>query len=99
MNKKIRTYSDEFKAEAVRKIADNNGNISATAKQLGIAMQTLFNWNNKANQGKLVGTKQYDPELMSALEEVKRLKRQLKIAEEEREILKKATAYFANEER
>ena len=87
MTKKIRTYSTEFKAEAVKKIADNNGNISATAKQLGIAMQTLSNWQNKANQGKLVGTKQYDPELMSALEEVKRLKRQLKIAEEEREIL------------
>ncbi len=50
-------------------------------------MQTRSNWQNKANQGKLVGTKQYDPELMSALEEVKRLKRQLKVAEEEREIL------------
>jgi len=87
MTKKVRTYSDGFKAEAVKKIADNNGNISATAKQLGIAMQTLSNWQNKANQGKLVGTKQYDPELMSALEEVKRLKRQLKVAEEEREIL------------
>ena len=87
MTKKVRTYSDEFKAEAVNKIADNNGNISATAKQHGIAMQTLSNWQNKANQGKLVGTKQYDPELMSALEEVKRLKRQLKVAEEEREIL------------
>ena len=87
MVKKIRTYSEEFKAEAVKKISDNNGNISATAKQLGIAMQTLSNWQNKANQGKLVGTKQYDPELMSALEEVKRLKRQLKVAEEEREIL------------
>ena len=56
MTKKLRTYSDEFKAEAVKKIADNNGNISATAKQLGIAMQSLLNWNNKANQGKLVGT-------------------------------------------
>jgi len=33
MTKKIRTYSDEFKAEAVKKIADNNGNISATTKQ------------------------------------------------------------------
>ena len=87
MTKKIKTYSAEFKAEAVKKIADNNGNISATAKQLGITMQTLSNWHNKANQGKLVGTKQYDPELMSALEEVKRLKRQLKVAEEEREIL------------
>ena len=49
MTKKIRTYSTEFKSEAVKKIADNNGNISATAKQLGIAMQTLSNWNNKAN--------------------------------------------------
>lgn len=40
MTNKVRTYSDEFKAEAVKKVADNNGNISATAKQLGIAMQT-----------------------------------------------------------
>ena len=95
MTKKIRTYSTEFKAEAVKKIEDNNGNISATAKQLGIAMQTLSNWQNKANQGKLVGTEQYDPELIAVLEENKRLKRQLKVAEEEREILKKATAYFA----
>ena len=92
MTKKIRTYSAEFKSEAVKKIA---GNISATAKQLGIAMQTLSNWHNKANQGKLEGTEQYDPQLMAVVEENKRLKRQLKVAEEEREILKKATAYFA----
>ena len=32
---------------------------------------------------------------MSALQEIKQLKQQLKVAEEEREILKKATAYFA----
>ena len=95
MTKKVRIYSDEFKSEAVKKITDNNGNISATAKQLGIAMQTLSNWHNKANQGKLVGTEQYDPQLIAVLEDNKRLKRQLKVAEEEREILKKATAYFA----
>ena len=87
MTKKIRTYSTEFKAEAVKKIADNNGNVSATAKQLGIATQTLSNWQNKANQGKLLGTEQYDPELMAAIQEIKQLKRQLKVAEEEREIL------------
>ena len=79
MTKKIRTYSTEFKAEAVKKIADNNGNISATTKQLGIAMKTLSNWNNKANQGKLEGTEQYDPDLMSALQEIKQFKRQLKV--------------------
>ena len=99
MTKKIRTYSAAFKAEAVKKIADNNGNVSATAKQLGIAMQTLSNWQNKANEGKLIGTKQYDPELIAIIEENKRLKRDLKVAQEERDILKKATAYFANEER
>ena len=99
MVKKIRTYSTEFKAEAVKKIADNNGNISATAKQLGIAMQTLSNWHNKANQGKLAGTEQFDADLMAAIQEIKQLKRHFKSAEEEREILKKATAYFANEER
>ena len=58
-------------------------------------MQTLSNWQNKANQGKLLGTEQYDPELIAVLEENKRLKRQLKVVEEEREILRKATAYFA----
>ncbi len=95
MTKKIRTYSAAFKAEAVKKIADNKGNVSATAKQLGIAMQTLSNWQNKADKGQLTGTKEYDPELMAILEENKRLKRDLKVAQEERDILKKATAYFA----
>jgi transposase len=95
MTKKIRTYSAAFKAEAVKKIADNKGNVSATAKQLGIAMQTLSNWQNKADKGQLIGTKEYDPELMAILEENKRLKRDLKVAQEERDILKKATAYFA----
>ena len=50
-------------------------------------MQTLSNWHNKANQGKLAGTEQYDPNLMAAIQEIKQLKRQLKVAEEERETL------------
>ena len=56
MNKKVRTYGAEFKAEAAKKIADNKGNISATVNQLGIAIQTLSNWHQKVNQGKLKGT-------------------------------------------
>ena len=59
MTKKQQSYSKEFKAEAVKKIADNNVNLNATARQLGIAMQTLSNRQNKSNQGKLVGTEQY----------------------------------------
>ena len=48
MTKKITNYYTRFKAEAVREITDNNANISATMKQLCIAMQqNLPNWQKK----------------------------------------------------
>ena len=50
-------------------------------------MQTLFNWQNEAYKGQLIGTKEYDLELMAILEENKRLKRDLKVSQEERDIL------------
>ena len=56
MTKKIIAYNTAFKTIAVKRTSNNNGNISTAAKQLGIAMQTLSNWHNKASQGKLVGT-------------------------------------------
>ena len=89
MTKKIRTYSAAFKAEAVKKIADNNGSVQTTAKQLGIVMQTLSNGQNKADKRQLIGTQEYDPELMAILAENKRLKRDLKVAQEEQDILNK----------
>ena len=95
MTIKREKYTAEFKAQAVKKVEINNGNISLTSRELGLPMQTLFNWCTKANKGQLVGTEQYDPEIIAILEENKRLKRELRIAEEECEILKKATAYFA----
>lgn len=60
--------STDVETETVRKIADNNSDLSVTARQLGIAMQTLSNWQNKDNEGKLKGTAQYDPQLITALE-------------------------------
>ena len=95
MTIKREKYTAEFRAQAVKKVAENDGNISLTSRELGLPMQTLFNWCSKANKGQLIGTEQYDPEIMAILEENKQLKRALRIAEEEREILKKATAYFA----
>ncbi len=97
MSKKQKNYTAEFKAEAIKTIESNNGNVSETARQLGISMQTLSNWYNKAKAGTLVGTKQYSPDLVALLEENKKLKQQLKITEMEREFLKKAAAYFAKE--
>ena len=42
MSKKRVEYSDTFKAEAIAKIKENNGNISQTAKELGIPMKGSF---------------------------------------------------------
>ena len=98
MSKKRVECSDTFKAEAIAKIKENNGNISQTAKELGIPMNTLANWHKKAESGVLAGTQNYSPDIIALQEENRKLRKQLKIAQEEREILKKATAYFANEE-
>ena len=97
MSKKPKIYTAEFKAEAIKAIEENNGNVTGTARQLGISMQTLANWHNKAKAGTLAGTQQYSPDLVALIEENKKLKQQLKTAELEREFLKKAAAYFAKE--
>ncbi|MCU4377319.1 IS3 family transposase [Acinetobacter haemolyticus] len=92
MSKKQKTYTAEFKAEAIKAIEENQGNVSESARQLGISMQTLSNWNNKAKAGTLAGTKQYSPDLNALLEENKKLKQQLKTAEMEREFFKKGSS-------
>ncbi len=97
MSKKQKIYTVEFKAEAIKAIEPNKGNVSETSQQLGISMQTLSNWYNKAKAGTLVGTQQYSPDLVALLEENKKLKQQLKTAEMERVFLKKAAAYFAKD--
>lgn len=97
MSKKQKFYTAEFKAEAIKAIDSNKGNVSETAGHLGISMQTLSNWYNKAKFGTLVGTQQYSADLVDLIEENKKLKQQLKNAEMEKEFLKKAAAYFAKE--
>lgn len=44
MTKKRTEYSDTFKAEAVAKLKENNNNVSQTAKELDIPINTLKNW-------------------------------------------------------
>ncbi|ENK7282984.1 transposase, partial [Acinetobacter baumannii] len=46
MSKKQKIYTAEFKAEAIKAIELNQGNVSETARQLGVSMQTLSNWYN-----------------------------------------------------
>ena len=87
-------YTQEFKLEAVRLVKQGES-LSATSKILGIAQQTLHNWVKEDRIGKLAGagTRPVSAEQM----ELARLRAELARVKMERDILKKATAYFAKE--
>jgi transposase len=86
-------YPPEFKAEAVRLVESDDRSVSRIAKDLGIADQTLRNWMQHA---------EIDDGVRDALtpnerEELHRLRREVRTLRQEREILKKAAAFFAKE--
>ncbi|GBL46754.1 mobile element protein [Sulfuriferula multivorans] len=87
-------YSLEFKQEAVRLVLAGKS-MAAVARTLGIVDQTLFNWVKAHRQGRLVGA---DRKPVSAEQmELTRLRAKNTRLKMERDILKKATAYFARE--
>lgn len=88
-------YTEEFKAEAVQLARSSpERSIRQLAYELGIADQTLRNWIKQAqiDRGERAGL------TTEEREELRRLKRENKILREEREILKKAAAFFAKED-
>ena len=87
-------YTLEFKMEAVRLVKCGQA-VSVTAKVLGIPKASLDNWVKLSAKGQLkgVGDKPVSAEQM----ELARLRAQLARVTMERDILKKATAYFARE--
>jgi transposase len=86
-------YTLEFKREAVR-LVESGQSIAAGARQLGIAEQTLFNWVKAQRQGRLQGVA--SSRTISAEQmEISRLRAELAQVKRERDILGKATAYFA----
>jgi transposase len=94
--KKRRQYTAEYRAEAVRRVKAGDRSLSEVARDLGLSMQTLWNW---AHPDKRHPVKE-EPEgelTVTEREELKQLRRRVARLEEEREILKKATAFFAKE--
>ncbi len=85
-------YTLEFKQEAVRLVRGGQS-IAAAARGLGLVEQTLHNWVKAERQGKLGGI---DKKVISAEQmEISRLRAELARVKMERDILGKATAYFA----
>ena len=90
-----RVFSEEFKQDAVRLVVSENYTMAAAAKAVGVGEQSLRKWHARlAPKPEPCGENASLDELRV---ENQRLRRELRRAEMEREILKKATAYFAKE--
>lgn len=86
-------YSEEFRREAVRLAESGSRPLSQIARELGIHLETLRGWRRRARAGD--GSDGVAATVPSLEEENRRLRREMEILREEREILKKATAFFA----
>ena len=89
-------YTLEFKQEAVR-LVESGQTLAGAARSLGLVDQTLHNWVQAERQGKLKGA---EKKAVSAEQmEISRLRAELARVKMERDILGKASAYFAKEQK
>jgi len=91
MSKGMR-FTDEFKQDAVAQVVDRGYSVSDVSERLGISTKSLYTW--KAQFSKPQKVRETEAELAA---ELRRVKKELARVSEERNILKKATAYFARE--
>lgn len=88
-----RPYSPEFRREAVQLVQNTDRSIAQVARDLGISNQTLRNWIKQAD----VDAGRREGLSTDEREELGRLRRENRTLLQEREILKKAAAFFARE--
>lgn len=93
MSERKSKYSPEFRADAVRLALSPGQTVRGTARDLGIHAVTLRSWITAARPP----APPPEPLTTDEREELKRLRRRVRTLEEEREILKKAAAFFARE--
>lgn len=85
-------FSPEFKDEAVRQIVERGYSVAEVSGRLGVSAHSLYKWVKAVKPDK---TDEQAAALIEARSEVLKLRAQLKRTEEERDILKKAARYFA----
>ena len=92
-------YTAEFKKEAVKMALESNESRAKIAKNLGVHYKTFSNWIHQEMKKPTSPEKSidYKSRYQELIDENNKLKKNLKQAQQERDILKKATAYFANQ--
>ena len=94
-----RLYTTEFKEQAAQLVVRDGLGLTEAARRLSISVKTLSHWVTAAKHGQRVSTKPGHPPVAELEAEVTRLKRELAEMKMERDLLKKAAAYFAKETR
>lgn len=90
-------YSKEFRIEAVNMVVDSGISVYEASRQLTLPKSTLENWVKAFKAGKLSDIGGQQRPLTDVEQELARVKRELAQVTQERDILKKAAAYFAKE--
>jgi len=83
-------FSDDFKRDAVAQITERGYPVAEVSKRLGVSPHSLYAWKKKFSKVSDSGGEDQDAE-------IRRLKKELARVMDERDILKKATAYFAKD--
>ncbi len=91
-----RRFDDDFKAQAVRLVLDEGQSVGSVARDLDLTETALREWVHRARADR---TKGKTGLTTAEREELARLRRENRILQEEREILKKAAAVFAKHQR
>lgn len=87
-----RLFTDEFKREAVRLTETSGRTVAQVADDLGVGRSTLTRWKRQHVETELLSGPHDDTE-----KELARLRRENELLRQERDLLKKATAFFAKE--
>ena len=89
-------YTQEFKSEAINMAVNGDLSLSEVASNLGLNYKTLYNWV-KGSMPESSSTQVGKSKIKELESELRALRRDLKRARQERDILKKAAAYFASQ--
>lgn len=93
--RKKRTFTDEFKAGAVRLVIEEGKTVTDVAKDLDLVQSVLSKWVERARADN--GTSKRGTLTTDEKEELSRLRKEVRTLRVERDILKKAAAFFAKE--
>jgi|SRR4051794_16143088 len=91
-----RQFDEDFKAQAVRLVLDEGQSVGGVARDLDLTETALREWTKRAQADRTQGRTGVTT---TEREELARLRKENRVLREEREILKKAAAFFANERR